>query len=208
MTEVKTAGITRDIIENGYTYPEYRELINRLMEQDKTTGDNHSEAMLHYTKMNVHRMNRLDKKTEIAPRLFERLTRVERPLTWLILTEAWCGDAAQALPAVQKMADVTKKIQTRYILRDEHLEIMDQFLTNGRSRSVPKLICLDSQTLDVLGTWGPRPETAQVLYDEWRSKEGVKYPEVAEKLHKWYSKDKTNSVQKEILRKLDEWERR
>jgi len=205
MAETKTTGITRGVIENAYTYQEYRDMIDERMAEGKTTGDNHSEAMLHYTKMNIHRMQRQDKRVKLTDDVKAALESVDRKLIWLVLTEAWCGDAAQTLSAIQKMADYSGKIQARYILRDENLEIMDEFLTNGKSRSIPKLICLDAQSLDVLGSWGPRPANAQKLYDEWRSVEGVAYQDVAEKLHKWYAKDRTKSMQAELSAKIHEW---
>lgn len=206
MTEVQAVQIDTQVIKNAYSYSEYREMIDDLLGKDKTTGENHSESMIHYTKMNVHRMKRIDKQVELSDELKERLQGVERPMTWLVLTEAWCGDAAQSVPAIQKMADVTEMIDARYILRDQNLDIMDQFLTNGTSRSIPKLICLDSESKDVLGTWGPRPAEAQELFDTLREREHFSYKDVAEKLHKWYADDKTRSIQSEFLEKLDEWE--
>ncbi|MDZ7721207.1 MAG: thioredoxin family protein [Balneolaceae bacterium] len=205
MTDVKTAIISRDVIENAYTYDEYRELVDNLLEKNKTTGENHSDSMLHYTKMNVHRMNRLDRRTELKEELVEKLEQLDRSLTWLILTEGWCGDAGQIIPVVQKMADQTKMIQTRFILRDEHLEIMDQFLTNGRARSIPKLICLDSKTLDLLGEWGPRPDEAQKLFEDLKDNDEYSSREKAEKLHKWYADDKTASVQDEFIALIEKW---
>lgn len=207
MTEVRTAIITRDIIENAYSYDEYRELIDNLLKEGKTTGENHSESMLHYTKMNVHRMKRLDRRTELSDKIRTRLEKVERPMTWLVLTEAWCGDAAQSLPVIQKMADTSSKIQIRYVLRDQNPELMDQFLTNGRSRSIPKVIVLDMKTLEVLGNWGPRPDTAQELVANLKNRENVPKQAAAESLHKWYAADRTESVQKEFLDLLDKWER-
>lgn len=207
MTEVRTAPITRDIIENAYSYDEYRELIDKLLKEGKTSGENHSEAMLHYTKMNVHRMKRLDKHVGLSDEIRTRLENIERPMIWLVLTEAWCGDAAQSIPIIQKMADVSKKVQTRYIFRDQNLKVMDQFLTNGRSRSVPKILVLDMKTLEVLGNWGPRPDTAQNLYDELRNRSDIPKQTAAESLHKWYADDKTKSMQKEFLSLIDRWEK-
>jgi hypothetical protein len=207
MTEVKTTVITRKILENAYNYNEYRELTDRLLEEGKTTGENHSEAMLHYTKMNVHRMNRLDRHPDVNEKLSARLQLVERPMIWLILTEAWCGDAAQSIPVIQKIADQTNRIQTRYILRDDNLEIMDQFLTGGKSRSIPKLICLDARTLEILGTWGPRSAEGQTLFKSLQNQENVSSRKTAEQLHKWYADDKTESLQDEFIYLLDDWER-
>lgn len=205
MTDIKTAIINRGIIENAFTYDEYRELVDNLLANDKTTGENHSESMLHYTKMNVHRMKRLDKQVDLNDELVQKLGNLDRSLTWLILTEGWCGDAAQIIPTIQKMADQTKSIQTRYILRDEHLDIMDQFLTNGRARSIPKLICLDSKTLEVLDEWGPRPDEAQQLFKNLRESDEYSSQDRAEKLHKWYTDDKTESVQDEFISLIEKW---
>lgn len=205
MTDVKTAIINRGIVENAYTYREYRELIDNLLANDKTTGENHSESMLHYTKMNVHRMKRLEKQIELKDELVQRLENLHRSLTWLILTEGWCGDAAQIIPTIQRMADQTKSIQTRYILRDQNLKIMDQFLTDGRARSIPKLICLDSKTLEVLGEWGPRPDVAQQLFKDLRKSDEQSSRERAEKLHKWYADDRTFSVQDEFIPLIEKW---
>lgn len=205
MTDIKTAIITRGTIENAFTYDEYRELIDELLKQDKTTGENHSDSMLHYTKMNVHRMRRLDKQIDLKEELIHKLENLDRSLTWLIITEGWCGDAAQVIPVIQKMADQTKMIQTRYILRDEHLDIMDQFLTDGRARSIPKLICLDSKTLEILGEWGPRPDEAQHLFKKLKDNNEYTSQERAEKLHKWYADDKTESVQNEFIPLIEKW---
>jgi hypothetical protein len=180
-------------------------MIDRLQSDGKTTGENHSDAMLHYTKMNVHRMKRQDKRTDLNDELTERLSKVDTDWTWLVLTEAWCGDAAQSLPIINKMADTNDNISLRLILRDEHLEVMDQFLQNGKSRSIPKLICIDSDTLEVIGDWGPRPQEAQELYDSLRSDSEMPYQEVAERLHKWYADDRGQAIQNEFIHAIDEW---
>lgn len=205
MTDVKTTAISPELIKSAYTYKQYREFTDELLSKNKTTGENHSEAMIHYTKMNQHRMNRLDKRTELKPELVEKLSNFNRRVIWLVLTEAWCGDAAQILPVLQKMAEVTSNIELKFILRDENLEIMDEFLTNGRNRSIPKLICVDAETCEVLGEWGPRPELAQDLYLSLRNQSGLLYQEVAERLHKWYADDKTEAVQNEFVQLLDRW---
>lgn len=207
MTEVKNREIATETIEKAYSYSEYRDLIDRLLSEEKTTGENHSEAMLHFTKMNVHRMKRHDKHTELNDELVERLEDVDNKWIWLVLSEAWCGDAAQSLPIINKMAEFNDNITLRLILRDENLDVMDQFLQNGRSRSIPKLICIDADTLEVLGEWGPRPQVAQELYDTLRNDTDMKYQEVAERLHKWYADDKGDAVQKEFIHAFDEWER-
>jgi hypothetical protein len=206
MTDALSRVITQDVIDSAYSYQAYRQMIDRLLADGKTTGENHSEAMLHYTKMNVHRMKRLDKQIRLSDELKQALDEVDQPQTWLVLTEAWCGDAAQLIPLFNRMAEQNDHIELKLILRDENLEIMDRFLFNGKSRSIPKIIFLDGETLELLGDWGPRPAEAQALYSDLRSRKDVSWQEVAEKLHKWYADDKTESSQQELLPMIQSWQ--
>ncbi|MGH1438422.1 MAG: thioredoxin family protein, partial [Lewinella sp.] len=77
-----------DKISNLYTYTEFRQLADQLLAKGQTTGENHSEAMLHYTELNVTRMNRLDKRSRLTEETLAALQKIERPLVWLTLTEA------------------------------------------------------------------------------------------------------------------------
>ncbi|MEM0992807.1 MAG: thioredoxin family protein [Bacteroidota bacterium] len=201
--------ISKHIIEGAYDYEAYRQLINDLFAEHKNTGIDHSEAMLHYTKMNIARMNRLDKKTVLTAASVESLKKIQAPQIWLVLTEGWCADAAQIIPVMHKLANENPNIQLRMILRDQHLDIMDAFLTNG-ARSIPKLIVLN-EALEVLMSWGPRPTEAQQMM--LASKEAIKaLPEDEKKvaieklkidMQKWYNRDKTVQTQEEILAALN-----
>ena len=202
--------ISREIVNQAMTYEAYRQLTDELLAQGKTTGGNHSEAMIHYTQLNVARMNRLDKTTRLLESAKAQLQNIRRPMIWLTLTEAWCGDAAQIIPVLQKMTEVNELVELRLILRDEHLEIMNAFLTNG-GRSIPKVILLDAQTLGVLGSWGPRPAAVQEMVmsakadlDVLTDKEDKKnrYHELITAAQKWYAKDKTRSIQEEFVAAL------
>lgn len=197
--------ITPSVIEQAYTYEEYRNLIEELLDQGRTTGDDHSEAYLNYTKLNNQRMKRLDKTVSIRPELQETIEELDRPLIWLVLTEAWCGDAAQNIPVLNKMAEISDSIELKLILRDEHLEIMDQHLTNG-SRSIPKLVCLDKESLDTIGEWGPRPEPAQQIVEKYKDDPEVPYDEMSEMVQRWYLKDRAETVQDEFEEKLEMWQ--
>ncbi|MEM1326884.1 MAG: thioredoxin family protein [Bacteroidota bacterium] len=197
-----------NVIEQAYTYEAYCQLIADLLVKKETTGDDNSEAMLHYTNMNVVRMNRLDKKVKLHEETIEFLDQLQDDQIWLILTEGWCADAAQTIPVMHKMAEASAHIELRLILRDQHLDIMDQFLTNG-GRSIPKLIVLNKD-LEVLASWGPRPTDAQTLMLEAKEKisqlENEARKAAVEQLkidiQKWYNKDKTIQTQTEIREKL------
>lgn len=196
--------ITPDTIDEAMSYDKYRSMIDALLDEDKTTGTNHSEAMVHYTKMNVQRMNRLDKRVELSDSLKEEVESLDRKLVWVVLTEAWCGDAAQNVPVIAKIASQSDNIELKLILRDENLDIMDEYLTNG-GRSIPKLVCLDADTLEEIGTWGPRPDVAQQKAMEWKDDPDISKEQWAKKLHKWYAKDRTRELQSEFEELLADW---
>ena len=189
--------ITKELFEKGYSYEEYRALINKLYESGKTTGTDHSEAMLDYTKMNIQRMNRLDKTIEINEEIRTDLATIPDQLNWLVLTEAWCGDAAQNIPILSKMANASSKIHLRFLLRDENLEVMDQYLTNG-GRAIPKLIMLD-QDFNEIVSWGPRPSEVQNIVLENKRTANLSYSEFAKVVQKWYAKDKGETLQREMM---------
>lgn len=178
------------------TYGSYVELIDGLLAKGRTTGSNQSEAYIHYAKLNRQRMKRLEKTTALLEPVFTAMAENRRKMIWLVITEGWCGDAAQNIPVIEKMAEVNELIETRYILRDENPMLMDRFLTNG-TRSIPKLIALDAENLSVIGSWGPRPFAAQQLYNELK-KEGDKET-ISESLQRWYNADKGISAQSELI---------
>jgi hypothetical protein len=193
--------VTRDVLEHAISYDQFRALTDRLLTGNKTTGNNHSEAMLHYTRMNVHRMKRLDKGPDLIPGLLELLKPADRKMYWLVLVEAWCGDVAQNLPVIARMADASDHIQLGLLMRDEHPDIIDAFLTNG-GRAIPKLIAFDAETLEIMFTWGPRPQAVQELSLKLKS-EGLPYNDAAVMVHGWYAKDKTLSLQNEFAGLLE-----
>jgi hypothetical protein len=82
----------------------------------------------------------------------------------LIITADWCGDAMVNLPIFMKIANEAL-IDSRYFIRDENLELMDKYLTNGKSRSIPIIVLIDKDGNEVV-RWGPRAPEAQKLADE------------------------------------------
>ncbi|WP_206022270.1 thioredoxin family protein [Pseudoflavitalea sp. G-6-1-2] len=195
--------IDRKYIDSAMDYTAYRELIDNLLLEGKVTGPQQSEAFAAYTKLNVQRMQRIDKTIQLLPELRTALQAINRPQTWLVITEGWCGDASQIVPVLNAIAEHNPLIQLKLVLRDENLDLMDQYLTDGTSRSIPKLIVLDTETLEEKFNWGPRPTVLQELYKKMRA-EGMDYSAISTELHAWYAKDKTQSTQRELLKLLIE----
>lgn len=180
----------------SYNYKEYREMLDKLMADGETTGKDQSDEMIEYTKVNIVRMNRLDKTVKIKDHLKSALLNAP-PQTWVVLNEAWCGDAAQNLPIISKMVDFAFNVDFKIILRDDNPDIMDKFLTK-KGRSIPKLISIDENN-KVLFTWGPRPEKMQAKALELKAA-GEEY---GEEVHKLYANDRATSIQAEFVELLN-----
>lgn len=187
----------KQYLEKAISYAEYRSLIERLVEAGRTTGPNQSDALANFTRLNFKRMERLDKTIEIGNDVGSIVRTNQVKQIWLVITEAWCGDAAQNIPIIEKIAGESDIIETRYILRDENPELIDRFLTSG-ARSIPKLIALDAESNEVLWTWGARPKAAQDLFSELRA-QGVEKGAIMEQLQRWYNEDKGRSIQAEFV---------
>ncbi len=183
--------------EKAMDYATYRQLIRDLLSEGKTTGSNHAENMINYTQLNEQRMKKWDKVAKLSDTLLKQLEQIQTKQYWLVLTEAWCGDAAQNIPVLNKMAETNPHIEIRFLLRDENLELMDQYLTNG-GRSIPKMILLDAGSFKELGAWGPRPEAAMGLFRAYKADDNMSYDEFAQQMHTWYAKDKHNSLMSEF----------
>ena len=193
----------KEYVEKSMTYAEYIKLIDDLLLDGKTTGENQSEMMFHYGKLNRQRMHRLEKTIRLSDSLKEKARGIRRKMIWLVITEGWCGDAAQNIPVIEKIAAETANIETRYVLRDENLELMDAHLTNN-ARSIPKLIALDAETLEKLGSWGPRARAAMEYFYEMKAA-SVEKPQMMENLQRWYNQNKEQAIQAEFELLLDEW---
>jgi hypothetical protein len=193
---------TTNIIDPAYgakamDYDTYKNRVNALLEQNQVTGLVQSEALVAYTRLNVFRMHRIEKTIEILPEVKQVLESLYNPQTWLVLTEGWCGDASQILPVLHAMAQLSANIRLLVLLRDENPELMDKYLTNGESRSIPKLIVYhDNDGLERFN-WGPRPLEVQEKFERMKS-EGMGYDAIKEEVHRWYAKDRTYSIQREI----------
>jgi len=194
--------IDESYVAKAMDYDDYRRLINAFIIIGKSTAKKDSENLFEYSKLNVARMNRIDKTIEIIPELREAVERIISPQTWLVLTEGWCGDAAQIVPVFDKIVQLNSNIELKFLLRDENPELMSWYLTNGKSRSIPKLIAVD-ENFEELFNWGPRPKVLQEMFYHMRAN-AIDNRTIKEEMHKWYADDKTITTQKEILKLLKE----
>ncbi|MCC5944830.1 MAG: thioredoxin family protein [Bernardetiaceae bacterium] len=195
-----TTSFLKEKYDIAMSYEDYITLVASLLEREKLTSMEATDELLHYTKMNLSRMRRIDKTSELLPEVKTFLDGLEKSYYWLVITEGWCGDAAQIVPIFAKMANYQPRIKVKFILRDSHEELMNQYLTNG-GKAIPKLICMDSH-FNELTHWGPRPSDAQAMVEEFKKQPQGDFMAFAERLHKWYANDGTKQTQKEFLATL------
>ncbi len=193
------SNLVRDKWEKSMSYEEYISLLERLVEEGKTTGPNQSETMAHHTKMAAQRIHKWQKIFKLNEEDAQQLDSGKK-VNWLMIVEAWCGDVGQNLVPLKKIADAAG-IELRLILRDENLDLIDEFLTNG-GRSIPKLIAFDSETFEPLWDWGPRPQELQEWYLDKKSADDFSYEKVSEEMHLWYAKNRHKELLNEFKARL------
>lgn len=176
--------------EKALTIQKYNQLF-----EDKS---NNPEAWDYgqYIPLNFARTQRLRKTFQLNPQEIQFLSETKKQY-WLVISEHWCGDAAQIVPVMSIVAEHSNgQIEMKLILRDEYPELIDAHLTKG-GKSVPKIIQLNTN-FELLQDWGPRPKQAQKIVDEWK-KDPEGKPHYAETLHKWYATDKQQRIKEELM---------
>jgi len=192
-------------LEKAISYDTYRDLMNTLAENDDTTGEQQTEDLVNYTKLNARRMKRWDKTLKVSEEAKQLLASFTRKTTWLVITESWCGDAAHVIPVLNKLAELNANVDLKLVMRDENIELIDMFLTNG-GRAIAKLIMLDTDTGEVLNTFGPRPSEATALVNAYKAEHGKLTPEFKEDLQVWYNKNKGQNIINDITKMLCEFQ--
>ena len=196
ITTTNFKGLTTQLEKGIYTYEAYKELMKSLFEGGKSTAKEDSQELVDYTKLNIARMKRLDKTIKVDEALKAEILKIQHPVEWIVISEGWCADSAQNLPVINAIAKLNPNIKLTIVLRDEHPELMDQFLTNG-NRAIPKLIQVDNK--EVTATWGPRPTEAANLVKAYVAKHGKVDPEFKAQLQVWYTKNKGASLMSDFL---------
>ena len=181
--------------KKGISFEHYLFQFKELLNHQNSLSELDRHEFYNYYKLNLHRISRVEKLFQFNVDLKSKVEKINQKQHWLVLSEFWCGDAAQILPALNLIASSNSIIEFKILFRDENLELMDEFLTAG-GRSIPKLIILDEK-FSYINQYGPRPKIAQDLVLKLKSN-----PETAdsyaEELHLWYARNKSIELQKEL----------
>jgi hypothetical protein len=149
---------------NGLSYEDYRARWREEKDESPDGKDPEERRRLHFLDYNWDRQAHVHEEYTPSDDLRDAVEGIDEPQLWMVLTEPWCGDSAFLLPVIAEAAQSNDAVTLRILLRDDNLDVMDQYLTDG-SRSIPKLVAF-SDDGEELFTWGPRPEGARQRFAE------------------------------------------
>ena len=126
--------ITKERFEQGMSYQAYKEQMTR----------------------NQERFANNERHVEISGEDVAFFANLKKPLYLMALAEDWCGDVINNLPVVGKLAEKSPNLHLSIFLRDQNLDLMDQYLKEGQFRSIPVFAFFDENFKD-LGHFIERP---------------------------------------------------
>ena len=183
----------------GIDYPTYILDTIKKIEALKNSEDQEAKTYLNYYELGLTRMQRVDKTYHPQPEFLETLENKNFKGKILIISEAWCGDAAMIVPVIAHFFE--GKNEVKIVYRDENEDLINQFLTNG-GKSIPIVLILDENE-NLLSSWGPRPTAGLELLKKYKSN-----PEeyTADMFHNdlqiYYTKNKGYDIIQELLEKI------
>ena len=138
--------ITRERFEQGMTYDEYKAQMTR----------------------NQERFEENERAVQLAPDDVTFFKNMGQPASVLVIAEDWCGDVINNLPVLGRLATSSEKLNVRVFLRDQNLDIMDQYLKNGEFRSIPVFVVFDEQ-FNEIGHFIERPASVSQRNEQFRA---------------------------------------
>ena len=144
----------------------------------------------------LHRLH--EERATVEPAVAARL-RDSAVNRGLVITEPWCGDSLAIFPVLAKLF-AAAGLELRVVLRDEHPDLIDRYLTRG-GRAIPILIAL-GEANEPLFRWGPRPAPAQALVEGYREAIAagqIEKIQVHKKVRAFYAQDGGETILREIL---------
>jgi len=163
---------------NGLSYDAYRAHWRERKDRSVEGADPDDRKLHHYLNYNWERQAHVHDEYTPSDELRAAVESIDEPQLWMVLTEPWCGDSAFLLPIIAEAAALNDDVTLRILLRDDNLDVMDQYLTDG-SRSIPKLVAFSEHGEERV-VWGPRPESARARYAALRERYDDKQTQIAE----------------------------
>lgn len=179
----------------------YMALFDEIISKENTSAPYDNENFYNYVSLNYTRQNRWFKRGVISDELKAEVERISEPQEWILITEPWCGDAAHTSPFIYMASQLNDKIDFKINLRDSEDSMIQDYLTNGTSMSIPILVVRDKDGNDLF-VWGPRPKEAQELLMQHKQDDTKSNEEKKIAFQAWYNKNKGVDLQNELVEKL------
>lgn len=178
------------------SFEEYFKNTEEIVNKNESELTDAEREMIEYYRLGVQRMSRMMKVYKPDEAQLKTLAEKNFKGKILIITEGWCGDAGQTVPAVSLFFEGKNEVRLAY--RDQNLDLIDQFLTDG-TRSIPIVVILDENE-EVISHWGPRPAYGKELLKKHKTDpEGYPKTQFYNDLQVYYAKNKGIDVINEIL---------
>lgn len=126
--------VSRERFEQGMTWAAYKEQMTR----------------------NRDRVESNEQTVQFAAEDLAFFKGLPGPINVLVLAEDWCGDVIANAPVLARLAEESGTLNPRFFLRDQNLDLIDQYLKEGQFRSIPVFVFFD-QGFNELGYWIERP---------------------------------------------------
>jgi hypothetical protein len=107
----------------------------------------------------------------------ERSGDLPEKLNVLVIAEDWCGDVIAGLPVLGKLAEASGKLNVRVFLRDQNEDLINQYLKEGKFKSIPVVVFFDQQ-MHELGHFIERPAAQTAEAAEARNAFFAAHPEL------------------------------
>ncbi|MGD8362131.1 MAG: thioredoxin family protein [Gemmatimonadota bacterium] len=146
----------------------------------------------------LHPWRGIYNRARVPDDLLRRAKEIDSTWHLLVLTEDWCGDGANSVPYLAKLAEATPSLELRLLSRDENPDLMDAHLTEG-TRSIPVVMILDEGFREV-AWWGPRPAPLQALF--LREVKTLPKEERYPRLRAWYAQDRGRTTLEEVFSRI------
>jgi thiol-disulfide isomerase/thioredoxin len=172
---------------------DYKTYFDFVFSMTKETTDKYAQ----YYPINYKRMERLNSTLVIPDQIQNKINQL-KPLTYLVLSEGWCGDCAQIIPVLAKMTEVSKNIELKILIAAQNNELLEKYPTNN-SLSVPVVIGMDKETNQEKFVWGARPKFGLELLKKYKSDKNYTKDEFQKDLQMAYNKDKGITIMNELI---------
>jgi len=156
----QTSAATPERFVQGFTYADY---INQI-------------------KVNKARFDDFYNNFKVTPEetqaLQELAQRADGPTKMLVLGEDWCGDVIRGMPVLARIAEAGG-LEMRVFPRDEHHDIMNEFLKNGEWMSIPVAVFY-TKDHQYICHWIERPAVAESEIREIEEAIRAETPDITE----------------------------